>query len=79
MQNIHHVLLLKKLKKNDRFLYKLICQYGVLGNVFEVGQFVNFKDACPNELKQMDVDNLKTIILIEVSMFYSCGSTTEHM
>jgi hypothetical protein len=69
---------LQKLKKNDRFLYRLICQYGVLENAFEVGQFVNLKDACSNELKQMDVDNLKTIIPTEASKLYSRGSTTGH-
>jgi hypothetical protein len=51
----------------DIFLYKLICRYGVLENTFEVGQFVNLKDACPNELKQIDIHNLKTTTIIEAS------------
>ena len=71
-------LIIKKTERNDRFLYKLICQYGVLNNVFKVRQLVNLKDACSNELKQIDVDNLKTIALIEASKLYFRGSTTGH-
>ena len=51
------------------FLYKLICQYDILQNRFKAGQFMNLKDACPNELKQIDVSSLKPIILIEASNF----------
>jgi hypothetical protein len=36
---------------------------------------VNLKDACPNELKQIDIHNLKTITIIEASKLYSRGST----
>jgi hypothetical protein len=71
-------LIIEKTEKNNLFLYKLTCQYGVLENTFEVGQFVNLKDACPNELKQIDVDNLKPITLIAASKLYSRGSTTGH-
>jgi hypothetical protein len=52
--------------------------YGVLENKFEVGQFVDLKDACPNELKQTNVGNLKSITLIEASKLYSRCSTTGH-
>jgi hypothetical protein len=58
------------------FLYKLTCQYGVLENTFEVRQFVNLKNTCPNELKQINIHNFKTITIIEVSKLYSSGSTT---
>jgi len=61
----------------NSFLYKLICQYGVLENTFEVEQFMNLKDACPNELKQIDIHHLKTITIIEASKLYSRGSTTK--
>ena len=36
------------------------------------------KDTCCHELKQMDIDNLKTITLIEASKLYSRGFTTGH-
>ncbi|CAF2910916.1 unnamed protein product, partial [Rotaria sp. Silwood2] len=71
-------LIIEKTEKNNLFLYKLTCQYGVLENIFEVGQFVNLKDACPDELKQIDVGYLKSITLIEASKLYSRGSTTGH-
>jgi hypothetical protein len=38
---------------------------------------VNLKDACPNELKKIDIHNLKTITIIEASKLYSRGSTTK--
>ncbi|CAF1350347.1 unnamed protein product [Rotaria sp. Silwood1] len=62
--------------KNDTFLYKLICQYGALENTFEIGQFHDLKDACPHELKDVEVDNLKPTTIIEASKHYSRGSTT---
>jgi len=69
-------LIIEKTEKNDRFLHKLICQYDVLENKFEVGHLLNLKDPCPNEFKQMNVDNLKTITLIKASKLYSCGYKT---
>ncbi|CAF5190369.1 unnamed protein product, partial [Rotaria sp. Silwood1] len=64
-------------KENDNgFLYKLICQYGVLQNTFEVGQLVNLNDACPDELKKIKVDDLKPITLIEASKLYARGCVT---
>ncbi len=56
---------------NDEKIY-----YGILQNTFEVGQFMTIKDACPNELKQIDVSTLKPITIIEASKLYSRGSTT---
>ncbi|CAF5026545.1 unnamed protein product, partial [Rotaria sp. Silwood1] len=69
-------LIIEKNEKNNISLYKLICQYGILQNTFEAGQFMNLKDACPNELKQIDVSTLKPITIIEASKLYSRGSTT---
>jgi hypothetical protein len=37
---------------------------------------MNLKDACPDELKQIDVSTLKLISIIEASKLYSRGSTT---
>ncbi|CAF1564375.1 unnamed protein product, partial [Adineta steineri] len=37
---------------------------------------MNLKDACPNDLKLVNIDNLKPIANIEASKLYSCGSTT---
>ncbi|CAF1079003.1 unnamed protein product [Rotaria sp. Silwood1] len=70
-------LIIEKNEKNNISLYKLICQYGILQNTFEAGQFMNLKDACPNELKQIDVSTLKPITIIEASKLYSRGSTTD--
>ncbi len=71
-------IIVEKFEKNKIFLFKLVCQYGVLTNTFEAGQFVNLKDACSNELKHVNVDNLKPITIIEASRLYSRGSTTGH-
>jgi hypothetical protein len=72
-------LIVDKIEKTNTFLYKLICQYGALENKFsEVRLFVNLKHARPNELKQIDVHNLKIITIIEASKVYSSGSTTGH-
>ncbi|CAF1424404.1 unnamed protein product [Rotaria sordida] len=68
--------IVEKLEQNNIFSFKLICQYGVLTNTFEASQFLNLKDACPTELKNLDVANLKPITIIEASKLYSRGSTT---
>ena len=68
-------LIVEKIEKNN-FLYKLICQYGILDNTFEVGQFVYLKDVCPYELKNVKADKLKPITIIESSKLYSRSSTT---
>ena len=54
----------------------MICQYGILDNTFEVGQFVDLKDVCPYELKKVKADKLKPITIIEASKLYSRSSTT---
>ncbi len=69
-------IIVEKFEKNKIVLFKLICQYGILINTFEAGQFVNLKDACSEELKRIYVNNLKRIIIIEASKLYSRGSTT---
>ncbi|CAF3196073.1 unnamed protein product [Rotaria socialis] len=66
----------EKFEKNNIFLFKLICQYGILDHTFEAGQFVNLKEACPNELKNLDISNLKPITIIAATKLYSRGSTT---
>ncbi|CAF2255205.1 unnamed protein product, partial [Rotaria magnacalcarata] len=37
---------------------------------------MNLKDACPNDLKLVNIDDLKPITIIEASRLYSRGSTT---
>ncbi|CAF1429135.1 unnamed protein product [Rotaria sordida] len=69
-------LIVEKTQKNNIISYKLICQYGALQNTFEIGQLFDLKDACPYELKNVDVDSLKPITIIEASKLYSRGSTT---
>ena len=69
-------LIVEKIEKNNNFLYELICQYGILDNTFEVGQFVDLKDVCPYELKNVKADKLKPITIIEASKLYSHSSTT---
>ncbi|CAF2949188.1 unnamed protein product [Rotaria sp. Silwood2] len=64
-------------EKNEHFFYKLIFQYDTLKNTFEIGQFYHLQDACPYQLKHVDVYNLKTIIIIEASKIYTRGSITE--
>ncbi|CAF1200010.1 unnamed protein product, partial [Didymodactylos carnosus] len=42
-----------------------VCQYGKLQNVFSVENLVDLKSACPQELKQLNVHELKDISFIE--------------
>ena len=65
--------IIEKTEKNNTFLYKLLCEYDVLQDTFDTGQFVNLNDAYPNELRQIDVDKLKPITLIEASKLYARG------
>lgn len=41
--------IVEKFEQDNTFSFKLICQYGLLTNIFEAGQFVNLKVACPAE------------------------------
>ncbi|CAF1680811.1 unnamed protein product [Rotaria magnacalcarata] len=69
-------IIVEKYERNNILLFKLICQYGSLNNTFEAGQLMNPKDACPHDLKLVNIDDLKPIIIIEASRLYSRGSTT---
>ena len=53
-----------------------MCEYDVLQNTIDAGQFVNLNDAYPNELKQIDAVKLKPITLIEASKLYARGCVT---
>ncbi len=46
-------------------MYKLACQYDKLQNNFAVEHFVDLKSACPDELKQIIVDDLQDITIVE--------------
>ncbi len=55
-------------------MYKLVCQYGKLQNTFAVEHFVDLKSACPDELKQIVIDDFKDITMIEARKLYARGS-----
>ncbi len=54
-------------------MYKLVCQYGKLQNTFAVEHFVDLKSACPDELKQIVIDDLQDITMIEACKLYARG------
>ncbi|CAF1475296.1 unnamed protein product, partial [Didymodactylos carnosus] len=69
-------LILEKTKKNDDLVFKLVCQYGKLQNAFSVENFVDLKSACPQELKQLNVHELKDISFIEACKLYVRGAVS---
>ncbi|CAF1135490.1 unnamed protein product [Didymodactylos carnosus] len=69
-------LILEKNRKNDDLVFKLVCQYGKLQSAFSVEILVDLKSACPQELKQLSVDELKDISFIEVCKLYVSGAVS---
>ncbi len=55
-------------------MYKLACQYDKLQNNFAVEHFVDLKSACPDELKQIIIDDLQDITIVEACKLYVRGS-----
>jgi hypothetical protein len=58
-------LIFEKIEKDEMVMYKLACQYDKLQNNFAVEHFVDLKSACPDELKQIIVDDLQDITIVE--------------
>ncbi|CAF4016325.1 unnamed protein product, partial [Didymodactylos carnosus] len=52
-------LIVEKIEKDKNLMYKLACQYGKLENTFTIEHFVDLKSACPEELKQLVIHDLK--------------------
>ncbi|CAF0753713.1 unnamed protein product [Didymodactylos carnosus] len=50
---------------NDDVVFKLVRQYSKLQNAFSIENLVNLKSACPQALKQPDIDELKDISFME--------------
>ena len=57
---------------------KSICQYGVLESRSHVGQFWILKESYQNELEPINVNNLKTISIIEALKLCFRSYTTRH-
>ncbi|CAF0866126.1 unnamed protein product [Didymodactylos carnosus] len=68
-------LIVEKIEKDKNLMYKLACQYGKLENTFTIEHFVDLKSACPEELKQLVIHDLKDITIIEACKLYVCEST----
>ncbi|CAF1467466.1 unnamed protein product [Didymodactylos carnosus] len=66
-------LIVEKVEKDKTVVYKLACQYGKLENTFTIEHFVDLKSACPEELKQLAIDDLKDITMIEACKLYVRG------
>ncbi|CAF4463262.1 unnamed protein product [Rotaria sp. Silwood2] len=67
-------LIVEKIKKDKNIMYKLVCQYGKLENTFAIEHLVDLKSACPQELKQLTIDDLQDITMIEACKLYVRGS-----
>ncbi|CAF4445361.1 unnamed protein product [Rotaria sp. Silwood2] len=70
-------LIFEKIEKDNNVLYKLVCPYGKLENTFSAEDIIDLKSACPEELKQLVIDELKYIKIIEACKLFTRGSTSE--
>ena len=68
-----------KLVQDNIPTYKLVCQYGKLENTHLLEHLVDLKMACPEELKQTVIDDLKDITFIEACKLYVRASVTGHI
>ncbi|CAF3618590.1 unnamed protein product [Rotaria sp. Silwood2] len=69
-------LIVEKLETDKNVTFKLVCQYGKLENTYSIEHLVDLKLACPDELKQIVINNLKGITFIEACKLYffvCCG------
>ncbi|CAF0953530.1 unnamed protein product [Rotaria sordida] len=69
-------LIIEKIEKDEKITFKLACQYGKLENTYSVEHLIDLKMACPKELKQIIIDDLKDITFIEACKLYVRASTT---
>lgn len=54
----------------------MVCQYGKLENTYAVEDLIDLKMACPEELREIVINDLKTITFIEACKLYVRASTT---
>ncbi|CAF2132348.1 unnamed protein product [Rotaria magnacalcarata] len=71
-------LIVEKNMKDNIPVFKLVCQFGKLENNYALEHLVDLKMACPQELKQIVIDDLKEITLIEACKLFVRGSLTGH-
>ncbi|CAF1170929.1 unnamed protein product [Rotaria sordida] len=69
-------LIVDKIEKDEKITFKLACQYGKLENSYSVEHLIDVKLACPEELKQIVLDDLKDITFIKTCKFHVRASTT---
>lgn len=63
-------LIIEKIENDDQVTFRLACQYGKLDNFYSIEHLIDLKMACPDELKHIVVDDLKSITLIEACKLY---------
>jgi hypothetical protein len=69
-------LIVEKIEEYDKVTFKLACQYSKLENLYSVEHLVDLKMACPEELKQVVIGDLKDIAFIEACKLYVRASAT---
>ncbi|CAF1117180.1 unnamed protein product [Rotaria sp. Silwood1] len=63
-------LIVEKIETDKKDTFKLVCHYGKLENIYSIEHLVDLKLACPDELKQIVINNLKDITFIEAYILY---------
>ncbi|CAF1648437.1 unnamed protein product [Didymodactylos carnosus] len=70
-------LILSKEQKGEDIIFYLACQFGLLSTRFTIESLVDLRTACSDELKNLDVFELKDeITLIEASKLFICGAVS---
>ncbi len=69
-------LIIEKFETDGKITFKLACQYGKLENTYSVEELVDLTMACPEELKQIGIGDLRDVTFIEACKLYVRGSTT---
>ena len=55
-------------------MHKLVCQYGKVQDTFSTEQLVDLESACADELKEVAIDQLKDMTIIQACKLYVRGS-----
>jgi hypothetical protein len=71
-------LIIEKIVEDKNAMSKLACQYGKLENLYSAEHLVDLKMACPEELKQLVLDDLDNITFVEACKLYARASITGH-
>jgi hypothetical protein len=58
-------LIVEKIEKDKKIMFKLACQYDKLKNTYSVEHLFDLKMAFPEELKHVVIDDSKDITFIE--------------